>query len=504
MIGMMGSLGVSLLGAVAGFVTDHFGPTIPILVGSLCLLCGYFTIYVSFVNQIKLFPLLSMGSCFAGFGSTLAYSASIKTAAVNFPNNRGTAVAFPLAGFGLSAFFFSSLNYLFFEGNTPGFLALLAGVTFLVCFLNSPFVVAPPPAYKSGSDNIQSIPERSEIFLPKPCYGTIIEHQQGSDDNYLLAGEPADENLSQTTIDLPNPQLASDKSCSGVQDPGREKISKKQPFVSVTNNVCNTDFTSAETEIVLKQEEHNVSTFGMLATSEFWVQTAVLGLLAGTGQMYIYCCGYIVRALAFGNSNIDPESIGSIQSFQVGLISICSFAGRLISGILSDFFTKSMKIQRLWMVFISSLFGLAAHLSMVYFISDPFHLWITSSLVGLSYGMNFGVFPTIVCDTFGIRHFSKNWGIVAMSPVLPVYIFNNLFGSIYDKNSSLESGEGAAFSSVCFKGPFCYSQVFQITSWISLLNVIIVIWMIYTEKHQALINPRRIGLSHNDISFVEC
>ena len=503
MIGMMGSLGVSLLGSIAGFVTDHFGPTIPILVGSLCLLCGYLTIYASFVNQIKLFSLISLGSCLAGFGSTLAYSASIKTAAVNFPNNRGAAVAFPLAGFGLSAFFFSSLNSLFFEGNTPGLLAFLAGGTFLLCVFNSPFVVAPPPASKSGTDSFQSISETSEIFAPKPLYGTIIEDED-LEHNYLLANNLSDENIAQTTIDLTNPKLIFNKSYSNVPDPGCKKISTKQQFVSVANKVCNTDFTSTKTETSSMEEEHSVSTLDMLATSEFWMQTAVLGLLSGTGQMYIYCCGYIVRALVFGNPNIDPKSIGNIQSFQVGLISICSFAGRLISGILSDFFTKSMRIQRLWMVFIASLFGLAAHLSIVFFISDPFHLWITSSLVGLSYGMTFGVFPTIVCDTFGIRHFSKNWGIVAMSPVLPVYIFNNLFGSIYDKNSSFEPGEGVALSHVCFKGPSCYSQVFQITSGVSLVTAILIVWMIYTEKHQALIKPRRVDMNKNDISYVEC
>lgn len=294
MIGMMGSLGVSLLGSIAGFVTDHFGPTIPILVGSLCLLCGYLTIYASFVNQIKLFSLISLGSCLAGFGSTLAYSASIKTAAVNFPNNRGAAVAFPLAGFGLSAFFFSSLNSLFFEDNTPGLLAFLAGGTFLLCVFNSPFVVAPPPASKSGTDSFQSISETSEIFAPKPLYGTIIEDED-LEHNYLLANNLSVENLAQTTTDLTNPKLIFNKSYSNVPDPGCKKIFTKQQFVSVANKVCNTDFTSTKTETSSMEEEHSVSTLDMLATSEFWMQTAVLGLLSGTGQMYIYCCGYIVR-----------------------------------------------------------------------------------------------------------------------------------------------------------------------------------------------------------------
>src|SRR3979411_2656748 len=48
------------------------------------------------------------------------------TAATNFPENRGTATAFPLAAFGLSAFFFSSLASLLFHGDTTQLLLLLA------------------------------------------------------------------------------------------------------------------------------------------------------------------------------------------------------------------------------------------------------------------------------------------------------------------------------------------------------------------------------------------
>lgn len=143
MIGMMGTIGVSLLGAIAGIITDQFGPTLPILLGSSGLLVGYLILYYAYVHQVRIIPLLAFGNCLAGFGSTLAYSAAIKTAALNFPKSRGTAVSFPLAAFGLSAVFFTSISALLFPGNTPGLLALLAIATSLLCLVNAPFVKPP-------------------------------------------------------------------------------------------------------------------------------------------------------------------------------------------------------------------------------------------------------------------------------------------------------------------------------------------------------------------------
>lgn len=45
---------------------------------------------------------------------------------MNWPMNRGTATAFPLSAFGLSAFFFSAVSHLALPGDTAGFLLFLS------------------------------------------------------------------------------------------------------------------------------------------------------------------------------------------------------------------------------------------------------------------------------------------------------------------------------------------------------------------------------------------
>ena len=56
----------------------------------------------------------------------MAFASAIKTSALNWPHHRGTATAFPLAAFGLSAFFFSLIGSIFFPGSPGRFLMVLA------------------------------------------------------------------------------------------------------------------------------------------------------------------------------------------------------------------------------------------------------------------------------------------------------------------------------------------------------------------------------------------
>lgn len=53
-------------------------------------------------------------------------------AAYNWPNNRGTATAFPLSAFGLSAFFFTTIGHIFLGTSVSDFLLMLAAGTLIL------------------------------------------------------------------------------------------------------------------------------------------------------------------------------------------------------------------------------------------------------------------------------------------------------------------------------------------------------------------------------------
>lgn len=77
-------------------------------------------------------PWLCVFAAVTGTGGAAAFAGAIKTSALNWPEHRGTATAFPLAAFGLSAFFFSLLSSVAFEDDTGHFL-LLSVLVHLPC-----------------------------------------------------------------------------------------------------------------------------------------------------------------------------------------------------------------------------------------------------------------------------------------------------------------------------------------------------------------------------------
>lgn len=562
LIGMMGTIGVSLLGVIAGVIVDRTGPRIPTFIGSLLLFVGYFVVYHCYVNNIRIIPLIAVASCAAGFGSSLAYSSSMKTAALNYPHNRGTATAFPIATFGLSAFFFSSMAAIFFPGNTASFLLMLALVTSSLCFVNAPFLTTPTTAQSRTENGLKqdphfadfsreneddgsvrnnfmtvTIPRRpsstppmsptlkrsSELKKVIENYGSTSPSPRHSRNASFTASDSDINNYPKLQISHQSLATLNDANISSSPPPQNtlfqsEFLSHSAPsfptydqngFPSKQKNslkahaIEDSNHNSHVHHHHLVKDSHDISGFKMLARKEFWAQFLVLGILAGSGQMYIYCCGYIVRALALANeqSNNDgvhsesisaktieglEHSVQGVQQLQVAIISLSSFSGRIISGVMSDVFHHHFELQRLWMIFTACCISIIVHLVMTIasFGGNPVYLWPLSCCIGLSYGLTFGVFPTIVADTFGMFRYSQNWGMVCVSPVFGVYMFNYIFGRIYDGKSTKVRDDEGKMIHVCLQGSKCYSSSFIYTTCFCVGTLAIVGWMIWTRKHQ--------------------
>lgn len=113
------------MGVPIGILIDRHGPRPFTLVGALFLVAGYNPLRRAFDEAVGSIPLLCLFSFLSGLGGCLVFAAAIKTSALNWPHHGGTATAFPLAAFGLSAFFFSALGFGPLAGDTRAFLFLL-------------------------------------------------------------------------------------------------------------------------------------------------------------------------------------------------------------------------------------------------------------------------------------------------------------------------------------------------------------------------------------------
>lgn len=343
-----------------------------------------------------------------GMGSTFAFSAIVKCAALNFPRSRGLATSVPMASFGLSAFFISSCSTML-KNDIYGLLKLLCILPATLFIISGYFIRILPSKYVSV--NRGSV-ELREIDRKQQPYQELHEQQQ----QY------------QTSQHL---HESDNRNIRGVQ---------------------------------------------LLRNSNFWSHFVIMGLLGGVGQMYIYSCGYCVRALGFGNENANVQNI---QSVQVGLISLSSFSGRIISGALSDVLQAKYQMQRTWLLLLAGVFSLSAQLYGQY-ITSVHRIWIVSILTGLAYGTCYGSYPTIVGDLFGMKYFSQNWGLLALSPVPVSYFFNMVFGGYYDSHSVAQDDGGT--TRICTIGRDCYIEAFRMTAMAAVIVNIMVLLTIRKNK----------------------
>jgi MFS family permease len=124
--------------------------------------------YMSGPNSMSVF-MLCFFSFLTGCGSCSAFQAAIKTAALNWPHHRGTATAFPLAAFGLSAFFFTSLSSILFPHSTSSYLLLLVIGSFCMVFFPVFFIYVPhTEAYQSLANDENDPPRRNSALMHRP------------------------------------------------------------------------------------------------------------------------------------------------------------------------------------------------------------------------------------------------------------------------------------------------------------------------------------------------
>jgi hypothetical protein len=263
------------MGIPVGMFVDAKGPRPAVIFGAILLAAGYFPLHQAYDRGSGSMPLLCMFSFFTGFGGCAAFAASIKTSALNWPHHRGTATGFPLAAFGLSAFFFSMFAQFILPGSTGDFLMLLACGTFGLVFVGFFFLrVLPHPHYStvpttSGATHrlhrtkSEEAKYRAEQALLEPGRSAfVVAHlDEGDILNHSDVGAEAPEGSTSETDETSS--LMSKSTSSSPGDVPEE------------NSV--------------KDHAHRVDIRGikMLPFIEFWQLFALMGILTGIGLMTI-------------------------------------------------------------------------------------------------------------------------------------------------------------------------------------------------------------------------
>ncbi|KAK0629911.1 major facilitator superfamily domain-containing protein [Bombardia bombarda] len=536
LIGLSGNLGMYSMGVPIGLFVDHRGTRPAVIAGSLLLGLGYLPFSAAYESASGSVALMCFFSYLTGLGGCMAFAASVKTSALNWPHHRGTATAFPLAAFGLSAFFFSLTGTVFFPGNTSAFLMLLAIGTFGLSFVGFFFLRVYPhtgsassssaayhPVPSSGggsggpglsdsqrlrrtSDEAKSLRSgRSSGGFPdvEPGMSPTARNHQNQNQNHTAvpttsaaqavgggggAAESSTSSRGASPFGRTDDVEAAHHHSSSYSHPPPATSDEPQDVDETSSLISSASSLPGDVLVqssIDMDRSHRVDIRGwrLLRNVEFWQLFAIMGILAGIGLMTINNIGHDVNALwKHYDDSVDEAFLIQRQQMHVSILSIGSFTGRLLSGVGSDFLVKIVKASRSWCLVVASFIFCIAQVCALN-IYNPHLLGLVSGLSGLGYGFLFGVFPSIVAETFGIHGLSQNWGFMTLSPVISGNIFNLFYGTIFDSHST----QGAAGDWSCADGIDCYREAYYVTLGACGLGLVVTLWTIH---HQYLTRLR--------------
>jgi hypothetical protein len=202
---------------------------------------------------------------------------------LNYPLSRGTATAFPLAAFGLSAFVFSTIGAFGLRDDTSKLLLLLAAGTVLLPVISFPFLnVYHQPLYDRLSSGDAHGRSESQPLRRTSSADSRNRHNSDGTGAQSTTSVPF---LSDSGEDL-NGQAEDDKLHLSQRESheGSSLISK--------SSASHSGHHSPQKSIDLPDTDYEVPHldirgFALLPHAEFWQLFLMLGLMTGIGLMTI-------------------------------------------------------------------------------------------------------------------------------------------------------------------------------------------------------------------------
>lgn len=230
----------------------------------------------------------------------------------------------------------------------------------------------------------------------------------------------------------------------------------------------------AATDYQSSSDEYDLNLLQALRTVNFWLLfiATICGL--GSGLATVNNISQIGESL--GYTTIEINSL-------VSLWSIWNFLGRFGAGFVSDIFLhRSGWARPLFMAITLSTLSIG-HIV----IASGFTkcLYLGSFLVGVSYGSQWSLMPTISSELFGVGHMGTIFNTIAIASPLGSYIFSvRVVGYIYDKAAT---GKDNTCS-----GTHCFMLSFLIMAAVAFFGVLVALVLFFRTRrfYQEVVHRR--------------
>ena len=181
----------------------------------------------------------------------------------------------------------------------------------------------------------------------------------------------------------------------------------------------------------------NLNILQAMRTCDFWLLFVAMSCGMGSGLATVNNMSQIGSSLGYSST---------ATSTLVSLWSIWNFTGRFGSGYISDYMLR----MRCWArpLFIAITLGIMSTGHLVISSGLPGSLYVGSVLVGVCYGSQWALMPSITSELFGLRHFGTIFNSIAIASPLGSYFFSvRVVGYVYDTQAS---GSGTCTGRNCF------------------------------------------------------
>ncbi|TVU48762.1 hypothetical protein EJB05_00034, partial [Eragrostis curvula] len=188
----------------------------------------------------------------------------------------------------------------------------------------------------------------------------------------------------------------------------------------------------------LSADKENLNVLQAMCKLNFWLLFLAMACGMGSGLATVNNISQIGGSLGYTTKE---------TSTLVSLWSIWNFSGRFGAGFISDHFLRQQGIGRPFFIGATLLIMSVGHA----IISSglPASLYIGSVLVGLCYGCQWALMPSITSEIFGLNHFGTIFNMVAVASPVGSYILSvRVVGYIYDMESPPD--EHACVGTHCF------------------------------------------------------
>lgn len=218
---------------------------------------------------------------------------------------------------------------------------------------------------------------------------------------------------------------------------------------SQADNPAELDPKRASSENLLRfREEMNL--LQAMRTINFWLLFVAMLCGMGSGLATVNNISQIGESL--GYTAVERSTL-------VSLWSIWNFLGRFGAGYVSDIFLRRKGWARPLIMTLTLAAMTGGHVIIAS--GFPWNLYIGSVLVGVCYGSQWSLMPTITSEIFGLKHMGTIFNTIAIASPVGSYILSvRVIGYIYDMNAS-ETGN------VCY-GKNCFMLSFFILATVSL------------------------------------